>query len=80
MSPTHHDGAERQANSKNEADREQYAADGTIGTELGVDECADPDDHGNRHRQRQHDQEAGDKGAEPADHRPPSLVRTIREK
>src|SRR5437867_2928186 len=57
-----------------EADRDQHAADRAVRTEIGVNEGADPNDDGKRYRQWQQDQESGDKGAEAADHRSPSLM------
>jgi len=62
-----------------ETDRDQHAADRAVRTEIGVNEGADPNDDGKRYRQWQQDQESGDKGAEAADHRSPSLMGVPRE-
>src|SRR6516225_12320494 len=64
---------------KVEADRNQYATDRAVRTEIGINERADPYDDGYRHHQREQDEESGDEGAQAADHRSPSVKRSEKD-
>ena len=61
--PDHDDRTERigldRGSRKVEADRDQYATDRAVRTEIGINERTDPDDDGYRHHQREQDEESG---------------------
>src|SRR5208282_1734948 len=81
--PDHHDRAERIGRDRGirkvEADRDQYAADRAVRTEVGENERADPNDNGDCHRQREKNKESCDEGTEAADHRSPSVKRPYKD-
>src|SRR5262249_54396456 len=76
--PDHDDRAQRISHcrgiGKVEPDRKQDPPDRAVRPEISKNEGADPDDDGNRYRERQQDEKSCNESAETADHHSPTAT------